>query len=93
MGVIKESRKKFARSLCVTSRFVALLDEKAGNPSFQPPGGRNAQVHMGAAILPALDGYAAPRGRRAEAHFNGRSISKRRNNLWQFVERAKYAGW
>jgi hypothetical protein len=38
MGVIKNPRKIFIRSLCVTSRFVALLDEKAGNPSFQPPG-------------------------------------------------------
>jgi hypothetical protein len=48
----------------MTLHFVALLDEKAENPSFQPPGGRNAQVHMGAAIFAALDGYAAPRGRR-----------------------------
>jgi hypothetical protein len=84
--VIKEFPKKFARSLCVTSCFVALLDEKAGNPSFQPPGGRQAQVHKSAAILPALDGYAAPRGRRPKRMFRTFNLEKEKQNLWQFVE-------
>jgi hypothetical protein len=67
----------------VSSRFVALLVEKAGNPSFQLAGGTNASVHI---VLPFFR-------LSAEGHFNRRSISKRRNNLWQFVEKAKYAGW
>jgi hypothetical protein len=75
----------------VTSRFVALLDGKAENSNFQPPGGRNAEVHMLLLFFrlsmatTLLEGV----GRRAS---NGRSVSKRRNNQWQFVERAKYAG-
>jgi hypothetical protein len=65
MCVIKESAKKFTRSLCVTSRFVALLDEKSWKPKFPAAGRREMhKFTLGAAILPALDGYADPRGRR-----------------------------
>jgi hypothetical protein len=64
MGVIKNPRKIFVRSLCVPSRFVALLDEKAGNPSLQPVGRTDAQVHI---VFPFFR-------LSAEGHFDGRSI-------------------
>jgi hypothetical protein len=75
----------------VTSRFVALLDEKAGNPSFQPPGGRNAQVHMGAAILSALDGYAAPRGRRPKRILTDVQFEKEKQSM-AVCEKGKIRG-
>jgi hypothetical protein len=91
MNVIKESPKKFVGSLCVSSRFVALLDEKLET---QVSSRREEEVHKFTWVLPSFRSRWPRRSSRAlvDGHFNGRSISKRRNNQWQFMERAKYAG-
>src|SRR3954463_9345381 len=46
----RSAYKFFVRLLCVTSRFVALLDEKAGNQTFQRRE-EYAQVHIRAALF------------------------------------------